>query len=58
VRQPSRDMGKLAALQLMELLRGRGKGLLVQVPYSLQLRESTASAPHEVPAKGRRKTRA
>lgn len=46
VRQPSRDMGKLAALQLMELLKGRGSGLLVQVPYSLQLRESTAPPIH------------
>ncbi|RDI97985.1 LacI family transcriptional regulator [Dyella solisilvae] len=45
VRQPSREMGKLAALQLMERLRGRGPGLLVQVPYALQLRESTAAAP-------------
>jgi len=45
VRQPAREMGKLAALQLMELLRGRGKGLLVQVPYSLQLRESTGAPP-------------
>ena len=38
-------MGKLAALQLMEVLRGRGDGLLVQVPYALQLRESTAKVP-------------
>jgi LacI family transcriptional regulator len=38
-------MGKLAALQLMEKLRGRGTGLLVQVPYSLELRESTARLP-------------
>jgi LacI family transcriptional regulator len=45
VRQPSREMGKLAALQLMEKLRGRGTGLLVQVPYSLELRESTARLP-------------
>jgi len=45
VRQPAREMGKLAALQLMELLRGKGSGLLVQVPYSLQLRESTGKPP-------------
>lgn len=45
VRQPAREMGKLAALQLMELLRGKGSGLLVQVPYSLQLRESTGEPP-------------
>lgn len=45
IRQPSRDMGKLAALQLLEVLRGRGPGQLVQVPFSLQLRESTARVP-------------
>jgi LacI family transcriptional regulator len=45
VRQPAREMGKLAALQLMELLRGKGSGLLVQVPYALQLRESTGAPP-------------
>lgn len=45
VRQPSREMGKLATLQLMDRLRGRGTGLLLQVPYALQLRESTAKAP-------------
>lgn len=50
VRQPSREMGKLAALQLMERLRSKGTGLLVQVPYALQLRESTAA----VPGKGKR----
>lgn len=45
VRQPSREMGKLATLQLMEVLRGRGDGLMLQVPYTLQMRESTAAAP-------------
>ncbi|MDO1530276.1 LacI family DNA-binding transcriptional regulator [Fulvimonas sp. R45] len=45
VRQPSREMGRLAALQLLEALRGRGPGSLVQVPYSLELRDSTAPAP-------------
>jgi LacI family transcriptional regulator len=38
-------MGKLATLQLMERLRGKGEGLLVQVPYSLQLRESAGEPP-------------
>jgi len=42
VQQPSREMGKLAAQQLLSLLRGRGPGQLVQVPFSLQIRESTA----------------
>ncbi len=45
VRQPSREMGKLATLQLMDRLRGRGAGLLLQVPYALQLRESTGKVP-------------
>jgi LacI family transcriptional regulator len=45
VRQPSREMGRLAALELLELLRGRGAGQLVQVPFSLQVRGSTARAP-------------
>lgn len=45
VRQPSREMGKLATEQLMEVLRGRGTGLLLQVPYTLQMRESTAAVP-------------
>ncbi|MDE2279221.1 MAG: LacI family DNA-binding transcriptional regulator [Xanthomonadaceae bacterium] len=45
VRQPSREMGRLAAQQLLEQLRGRGTGRLVQIPYELQLRESTAAAP-------------
>ncbi|HET6433590.1 LacI family DNA-binding transcriptional regulator [Dyella sp.] len=41
VRQPSREMGKIAAAQLLESLRGRGTGELVQVPFSLELRQST-----------------
>ncbi|HEY0197682.1 MAG TPA: LacI family DNA-binding transcriptional regulator [Rhodanobacter sp.] len=45
VQQPSREMGRLAALQLLEFLRGRGHGQLVQVPFSLKVRESTAVAP-------------
>ncbi|WP_329742938.1 LacI family DNA-binding transcriptional regulator [Dyella sp. A6] len=45
VRQPSREMGRLAALQVLDSLRGRGPGRLVEVPYSLELRDSTAAAP-------------
>jgi LacI family transcriptional regulator len=41
VQQPSRAMGKIAAQQLLNLLRGRG-GHMVQVPFALQIRESTA----------------
>lgn len=42
IRQPSHEMGRLAAQQLLEVLRGEGSGQMVQVPYSIQLRESTA----------------
>jgi LacI family transcriptional regulator len=45
VRQPSREMGKIAAQQLLSLLRGQGHGRLVQIPFALQIRESTADAP-------------
>jgi len=45
VQQPSREMGKIAATQLLNLLRGRGPGQLVQVPFALQIRDSTARVP-------------
>ena len=45
IQQPSREMGKIAATQLLNLLRGRGPGQLVQVPFSLQIRDSTARVP-------------
>lgn len=45
VRQPSRDMGRIAALQLLRRIRQGDKGELVQVPYTLQLRDSTAPPP-------------
>ncbi|MCX7512284.1 LacI family DNA-binding transcriptional regulator [Frateuria sp. STR12] len=45
VRQPSREMGKIAAQQLLNVLRGQGGGRLVQIPFALQIRESTAAAP-------------
>lgn len=48
VRQPSREMGRLAATQLLEVLRGRGKGEVVRVPFALQLRESTGPVPTSV----------
>jgi LacI family transcriptional regulator len=43
IHQPSREMGRIAALQLLESLRGR-QGGMVQAPFSLELRESTAPA--------------
>jgi len=45
VRQPSREMGKIAAQQLLNVLRGQGHGRLVQIPFALQIRESTAAVP-------------
>ena len=42
IHQPSREMGRIAALQLLDILRGRGTGAMVQAPFSLELRESTA----------------
>jgi LacI family transcriptional regulator len=42
IRQPSRDMGRLAALQLLEALRGRAPEHLLEVPFTLQARGSTA----------------
>lgn len=41
IRQPSREMGRIACLQLLDVLRGRGGGELVEVPFALQVREST-----------------
>jgi LacI family transcriptional regulator len=45
IQQPSREMGKIAAQQLLNLLRGRGPGQLVEIPFSLQIRDSTARVP-------------
>ncbi|HET6432174.1 LacI family DNA-binding transcriptional regulator [Dyella sp.] len=42
IRQPSREMGRIAALQLLASLRGRGEEQMVQLPFALQVRESTA----------------
>jgi len=43
IHQPSREMGRIAALQLLDVLRGRGEGRMVQVPFALRLRESSAA---------------
>lgn len=45
VRQPAREMGKAAALQLLDAVRGRAPGRLAQVPFSLEVRGSTARVP-------------
>jgi LacI family transcriptional regulator len=44
IHQPSREMGRIAALQLLDSLRGRGPGAMVQASFSLEVRESTARA--------------
>ncbi|MFT4179327.1 MAG: LacI family DNA-binding transcriptional regulator [Thermomonas sp.] len=41
VRQPTREMGRLAATELLKEIREPGSGGFVNVPYTLQLRRST-----------------
>jgi LacI family transcriptional regulator len=45
VRQPTRDMGRVAALELFREIREPGAGHMVSVPYELCLRASTGMAP-------------
>lgn len=45
VRQASRDMGRIAAEQLLLAIRESGAGGMVQVPYELMLRDSTGPVP-------------
>lgn len=45
VRQPARDMGRIATLQLLNSIRNPGTGGMVRMPYALQLRESIAPPP-------------
>ncbi|KRE97859.1 LacI family transcriptional regulator [Frateuria sp. Soil773] len=52
IRQPSREMGRIAALQLLDVMRGRGQGRMVEVPFALQLRESTGPLPTAAPEAG------
>ena len=44
VRQPTREMGRLAAVELIKEIREQGGGGIVDVPYALQLRRSTGPA--------------
>lgn len=41
VRQPSRDMGRVAATELLRSVRDPGAGAMLRMPYTLQLRDST-----------------
>lgn len=45
VRQPTREMGRLAGQELLSAIRERGAGRIVEVPYALQLRRSTGPVP-------------
>jgi LacI family transcriptional regulator len=45
VRQPTRDMGRLATLELLRAIRDPEAGRMVAVDYTLQLRDSTGAAP-------------
>ena len=45
VRQPTRDMGRLATLELLRAIRDPAAGRMVAVDYALQLRDSTGPAP-------------
>jgi LacI family transcriptional regulator len=45
VRQPCREMGRIAAEQLLASIRDASAGQLVRVPYQLQFRQSTGPAP-------------
>lgn len=45
IRQPTREMGRLAALELLTEIRTPGSGAIIHVPYALQLRRSTGPAP-------------
>jgi len=46
VRQPTREMGRLAGNELLKAIRDREAGGMVEVAYALQLRRSTGPAPN------------
>jgi len=45
IRQPMREMGRLAALELLTDIRNPGAGATISVPHALLLRRSTGPAP-------------
>ncbi len=45
VRQPTREMGQLAATELLKEIREMGSGGVVDVTYTLKVRRSTGPAP-------------
>ncbi|MBD9368062.1 LacI family DNA-binding transcriptional regulator [Xanthomonas sp. XNM01] len=54
VRQPSREMGRIAAQQLLTEIGGHASGGVVQVPYQLQVRNSTGPVPRRTAPPRRR----
>ena len=44
IRQPTREMGRLAALELLKEIREASSGGIVDVPFALQLRRSTGES--------------
>jgi LacI family transcriptional regulator len=44
VRQPTREMGRLAGQELLKAIRDRDAGGIVEVPYTLEFRRSTGPA--------------
>lgn len=50
VRQPTRDMGRIAAEQLLLSIRDPAAAGMVQMPYQLKLRESTGPVPSRRPS--------
>lgn len=45
VRQPTREMGRIATLELLKAIRDPNAGEMMHMSYALQLRESTARRP-------------
>ena len=45
IRQPAREMGRLAGMELLKAIRSPGSAGLVEVPYALLVRRSTGPVP-------------
>jgi LacI family transcriptional regulator len=45
VHQPTREMGRLATLELLASVQKKNSGRMLAVPYTLQIRQSTGPAP-------------
>lgn len=45
VRQPSQEMGRIAAMQLLSIIKSGESGQMVSLPYTLRLRKSTGAVP-------------